>query len=102
MVWTSDPQTPQASMAMSMSRSSKGFILNCSGCQKPAPNWLTRTIAYLLLLEVGPFLLIIDHEALGGLWVGHLCGTGGELLDGSVLGMMVLGMMVLGMMVSGW
>ena len=29
MVWTSLPQTPQQSMAMSMSRSSKGLSLNC-------------------------------------------------------------------------
>lgn len=27
---------------------------------------------YLLLLEVGPFLLVADHKALGSLWVRHL------------------------------
>lgn len=32
-VCTSEPQTPQASMAMSMSWSSKGLSLNCGGCQ---------------------------------------------------------------------
>jgi len=28
----------------------------------------------LLLLEVLPLLLILDHEALGGLWVRHVGG----------------------------
>jgi hypothetical protein len=31
-----------------------------------------RTTTHLLLLELGPVLLVVDHEALGGLWVTHL------------------------------
>jgi len=29
-------------------------------------------VTHLLLLELGPVLLVIDHEALGSLWVTHL------------------------------
>ena len=29
-------------------------------------------VAHLLLLEFCPFALILDHEALGSLWVRHL------------------------------
>ena len=31
--------------------------------------------AYLLLLEVRPLLLVVDHEPGGSLWVRHLCGS---------------------------
>lgn len=31
-----------------------------------------ETITHLLLLELGPVLLVVDHEALGSLWVTHL------------------------------
>ena len=30
-----------------------------------------KAVTNLLLLEVGPVLLGLDHEALGGLWVRH-------------------------------
>jgi len=29
----------------------------------------------LLLLEGGPLLLVLNHEASGGLWVTHVCGS---------------------------
>jgi hypothetical protein len=31
-----------------------------------------KTATHLLLLELGPVLLVVDHEALGSLWVTHL------------------------------
>jgi hypothetical protein len=31
-----------------------------------------KTATHLLLLELGPVLLVVDHEALGGLRVTHL------------------------------
>lgn len=32
-------------------------------------------VKYLLLLEVRPFLSVLDHETLGSLWVRHFCDT---------------------------
>jgi hypothetical protein len=32
----------------------------------------TRATTHLLLLELGPVLLVVDHEALGRLWVTHV------------------------------
>jgi hypothetical protein len=37
---------------------------------------------HLLLLELGPVLLVVDHEALGGLWVTHLVVCGGCMCVG--------------------
>ena len=51
-----------------------------------------QTTTYLLLLELGPVLLVVDHEALGSLWVTHLvvCGRNvGMCIGSGVLAMSV-------------
>lgn len=61
-------------MAMSMSRSSKGLRGNWERVSMDSrlEDSKKETITHLLLLELGPVLLVVDHEALGSLWVTHL------------------------------
>jgi hypothetical protein len=63
-------------MAMSMSRSSKGLRGNCKRVSKQSrlEDNKRRSTTHLLLLELGPVLLVVDHEALGSLWVTHVVG----------------------------
>ena len=42
-------------------------------------NWAAKT-AYLLLFEAAPVLLVLNHVALGGLWVRHLDGLKNRIL----------------------
>lgn len=61
-------------MAMSMSWSSNGLSLNYGGCQFVQDEDVEKAvnIAYLLLLEGGPVLWVLNDEALCCLGVRHL------------------------------
>lgn len=71
---------PQASIAISISRSSNCLSLNCGKCQRLPQSGseeaasLVWDASYLFLLEGGPLLGVVDHKSLCGLWVRHVCG----------------------------
>ena len=51
------------------------FSLNCLALNCGVVSVVVESfeeVAYLLLLEVSPLLLIADHVALEGVWVTHL------------------------------
>lgn len=73
MVWTSEAQTPQQSIATSMSRSPKVFSGNCGTGQGDELKSLANGVTNLLLFEICPFLLVFNHKAFCGLWVRHVC-----------------------------
>lgn len=70
-VWTSEAQTPQASIATSMSWSSKGFIFTWR-CQGGEGGGFATT--YILLVESAPFLWVGDGKAGCCFWVRHFDG----------------------------
>lgn len=59
-------------MAISMSRSSNGLSLNFERVNNLINIGRARPRTNLLLLEVGPGLLVTDHETLCGIRVTHL------------------------------
>jgi hypothetical protein len=71
MVWTSEPQTPQHSILISMSLSPNFLGLNWRHIRVSGWPRLSCRGPDLLLGEFGPFLLIRDHKALEGIWVDH-------------------------------
>lgn len=73
MVWTSEPQTPQASILMSISRSSNffGLIYDIDSCQL-APRQEHVVDTNLVFLELAPILFGVDHEPLESIWIAHL------------------------------
>lgn len=71
-VWRSEPQTPQATILTSMSRSPKGLGLNYVADTVRKIGIIAElpiAVPYLMPLGLVPFICRVDSETLEGVWV---------------------------------
>jgi hypothetical protein len=74
-VCTSLPHTPEASMAISTSRSARDLGLNCSEYEqllKLKKKLQELGIMYLFFLKITPLLVGVNHKSLEGVWINHV------------------------------